>query len=258
MNLKIHIYFSALLLLLFTTGCTSETSESNINSGNIVLRISDSPADYQRLILDIEGAILEENSKQVHLHTTFTGQLDILDYNNGKSYLLAEEKYENITPQNIILILGQDNFITIKNKNYNIELPESLKNGIRIPIPRSMVDKNSININLDFNAAKSVIKKSGKFILKPVINPKKENTGGGVEGTITPVVPAVAHLILDSDTISSTYCDEYGYFFINNIEENKYTLIVEPTDEYEHGERKNVIVQDMRITNVGKIKINKK
>ncbi|QCK15553.1 DUF4382 domain-containing protein [Mangrovivirga cuniculi] len=258
MNLIKHLYLSVFLILLFASGCKNESTETNIKAGNIVLRISDSPADYDRLILDIEGAILEENSKQVHLRTTFTGQLDILDYNNGKSYVLADEKYENITPNNIILLLGEDNFITIENQNYNIELPDNFKSGIRIPIPESMVDKNKIDINLDFNAAKSVIEKEGKFSLIPVINPREENTGGGVEGTIKPVVPAVAHLILDSDTISSTYCDEYGFFYINNVKENKYSLIIEPTDGYEYGERKNVKISDSRITNVGKIVINKK
>ncbi|NMM48439.1 DUF4382 domain-containing protein [Marinigracilibium pacificum] len=256
MSLKnIYLLFLATLILF---SCSKNTSELN-TTRQISIKLSDSPADYERLIIDIDGVLLKENNKEYYLKTAFTGQLDILDFNNGKYYNLVTEKFKDFNPTEVILVLGDNNFVTIKNKNYPLELATGISNGISITMPEDVLNSEIIDLHLDFNAASSVKSTNDEYILNPVINAKKKDSGGGVEGRINPVVPAVAYIIKDQDTISSTYVDEYGYFLIDNVEENdKYTLVLESTDDYEIAQKNNINIKNGRISNAGVIILKSK
>jgi hypothetical protein len=249
------------LLLLFI-GLGFSCSQSLQENATISLRLTDDPAIYDAVWIEVVSAKIKyqnenENVGWVDLDNFIPGKYNILNYCNGKDTLLVSTEIAAGTISQINLILGNQNFVDIDGKSYDLQTPSASTSGLKLNVHEVFESGVEKQIWLDFNADKSIVETgNGKYQLKPVIKTYTTSSSGAIKGTVNPkeALPYV-FIVNGTDTIG-TSADPNGYFLIGGVPGGTYTVQFDPIDPYLNKSVDGVSLTNGTTTDLGEVLIS--
>jgi len=170
-----NIYPFLFLLTFCFIACddTDQPTPEEVKSGKTLFQIelTDAPGDYQEVNIDIQKVRVQiQDSNWIDL-TTNAGFYDLLKLQNGVDTTIVKDSLSKGTYiTQMRLILGDSNNVMVDSQYFDLKIPSGSASGFKIQFQDSLV-ADSLNIKLDFDAEKSIIKKGNKndYSLKPVI-----------------------------------------------------------------------------------------
>ena len=241
------------LLFLFSA-CQDE------EKAKLVIRLTDSPGDYQKVNIDIEKIEVHGEGGWVSLPNVNNGVYNLLDFTDGKETVLTSTEYPAGRISQIRLILGSGNSVEIDDETYPLETPSAEQSGLKLQLNAELTPGITYAILLDFDAAKSIVTTgNGKFILKPHMKVVSEAQDGAIEGKVIPSELNVAvFAISGEDTLGTSYAPPgTADFFIGGLPAGVYKVSCDPGDlsGYQKVTKENVAVSLGEITSAGTIEL---
>ena len=230
----------------------------------LVVRMIDSPGDFQEVNVDIQAieVNVSENgngSGWTELSNTNTGVYNLLELTNGLSVVLADVELPAGFISQIRLILGENNTLKMDDQVTDLTTPSSQQSGLKLQLNATLTAGITYEVLLDFDAARSVVRSgnSGKFILKPVIRAIAEAQDGAIKGVVLPVeATAAVFAIQGADTVASSFADDTGVFLIRGLPGGNYTVGISPSFDYLETSVENVQVVLGEITDIGTVSLS--
>lgn len=249
---KIFVFLVSALVVM---GCSSDAEET----ARLEVRLTDSPGDYEEVNIDIQGVEIhseegEQNSGWQTLDVE-KGVYDILKLTNGQDTLLGIINLPAGRLSQIRLILGDENSVKIDGETYELKTPSGQQSGLKLNIQSDIEVGLTYRILLDFDAARSVVKRgNGSYNLKPVIRSIVAAQSGAIKGTVTPVesLPAV-FAIQGTDTVATAYTDATGGFVLGGLPSGSYKVSFDAKEGFTDVVKQNVSVTIGSVTNVGTV-----
>ncbi|MFN5982136.1 MAG: DUF4382 domain-containing protein [Fluviicola sp.] len=159
--------------------------------------------------------VLVQGKGWVTMDNKFSGQIDLLQYNNGLDLLIANRSFEFCKLIKIRLILGENNFIVKNGVFHTLILPLSAQDGIEIDIDSDLNSIEKVEEWIDIDVGKSVTEQNdGSFIFNPVIRTFKKELNGRIKGYVFPfeALPYV-QAIKGNDTLTAIPNEDGFYQF---------------------------------------------
>ncbi len=164
--------FLALSVIAVVIACNkSECIKKADNNGFLAVRLTDAPALYDSVNVDVVGVEVHSNTTGwVSLAIPAPGIYNLLQYTNGLDTLLATTTLPAGTISQIRLILGANNAVTKNGITYPMTVPSGSESGLKLQVHSDIVAGDTTIMQLDFDAASSVVEEgNGDFHLKPVL-----------------------------------------------------------------------------------------
>ena len=225
----------AILALIFTiNACKKSDTVNNNQPSSMNIYLTDAPADYKAVWIDIEQVMVKGNSDSsgndgwVSVPLLRAGKYNLLDLRNGKDTLLGGVDLPAGKVSQIRLILGESNQLVLNDgTTVDLKTPSGQESGIKLDVDADLKAGIPYELVLDFDAARSIVKagNSGQYILKPVIRTFAKAAGGGIQGVVLPD-SANAHVMAISgvDTLGAIP-DALGNYKFWGVPEGSYNLI---------------------------------
>lgn len=230
---------STLIFTIFSfTAC--DPSENASSSGTLEVVLTDAPAAYESVRIDIEEVLVHADSDADDDEDgwrTINNQpveIDLLNLTNGTTEILGEAELESGTYNQIRLVLGEDNEITVNGETVPLTTPSAQQSGLKLNIDATIESNSTYTLLLDFDASRSIVSagNSGMYILKPVIRTVNLAESGAIEGDIEPInAQPWVYAIAEQDTVAGTQATADGDFLLIGLTSGTYDLAITPSDE---------------------------
>jgi hypothetical protein len=179
---KIRNISLAFLLSTFCIISCSDADEKLVvdNTGeeksvtSLFVRLTDAPGDYQQVNINVMQVRVQKTDSLWYDLTTNSGYYDLLTLQNGVDTTIVNDTLSKGTQiTGLRLVLGDSNTVMVDSVMYPLQVPSGSTSGFKIKFSDTL-SADSLNILLDFDAEKSVLKKGQKdeYLLKPVIKVK--------------------------------------------------------------------------------------
>ena len=168
--MKTYNFLFVTLLMLLTVFSACDDQEAG--NARLVVRLTDAPADYQEVNVDIQSVEVNvSGSGWTSLENTNSGVYNLLDLTNGLSVVLADAEIPAGYVSQLRLVLGDNNTLKMDDVIHDLSTPSAQQSGLKLQVNTDLIAGITYEILLDFDAARSVVKagNSGKHNLKPVI-----------------------------------------------------------------------------------------
>ena len=222
--------FSRLLLLstMFMLSYCSSSTDSN--SGRLKVLLTDAPASYNSVTVYFSEISAHLDSEWVNVLTEPMG-VDLLQYSNGQTYLLASEE---VAPGHYtqIRIKIDSAFADIDGTLHALTVPSGAKTGLKFGPQFTINEGSTYTLVLDFDANKSVVKSGQIYKLQPHIRIISQAVSGSVSGTVlNPADAPLAAAIQGEDTLTTSFVDvNSGNFMLAYLPEGLYTIAVKDSN----------------------------
>jgi len=258
-------YAVLLVIMAVVFSFASCTKDKQTQPATLNIRLTDAPADYDAVNIDVLKVLVNANSDVdsgwIEMEVT-PGIYNLLDYTAGKSTLIATAPLNVPVIKQIRLILGDNNSVVINGVETHLDTPSASQSGLKLKINQTLSEGVEYTALLDFDASKSVVKAgaSGKYILKPVIRLIFSANTGSIKGTIEPDSVKCLVEVKLNDTVSLSSYSDKGLYLIPGVPAGTYALIIStPTESLYAGDTiHNVVVNTGVTTTVGKAMLVKK
>lgn len=222
--LKNSIYLLCIGLMV----AAMPSCKKDSNKAHISVRLTDAPASYDAVMVDIQGITLMDDGGIVELNAT-PGIYNLLDYANGVSTIIATGDLDVGTISQIRLILGSNNSVIVDGVVHPLSTPGAMQSGLKMQVHQVMEAGVSYSILLDFDANQSVVATgNGGYQLKPVIRCIDAAVSGSIRGNVSPV-GLIATVTATSGGISySSVTPVNGEFLIGALPAGTYDITVTP------------------------------
>jgi len=248
---------TGLLLTFFFTSCSKpEISQSGgpLATGSlskeISVIISDAPADFQQVYIDIQKVEIKELSDENLMPgnpvlsadideedrgiisddfgtwktISFSPQnLDLLALRNGREHMLGSVMVNNAVSK-VRITLGSESYAIDKQGNQHPLLMNPANESVfYIQLSENDLDENLMSgkreIRLDFDLFKSVVENNGILSLEPHIRPFSISGFGILEGIVGTQNGSTAIVTISDENgvIATTITEEDGYFQLRGI-----------------------------------------
>lgn len=223
---KIMYATLAVLLVMQISSCTKNKSA---DTAHLSVRMTDAPANYDKVMIDVQGVEVTGNGGNAVLLNTTAGMYNLLDLSNGINTLIATGDLNAGTVSQIRLILGTNNSVTSAGVVYPLSTPSAMQSGLKLQVNQTFEAGVSYNILLDFDASQSIVQQGNNvYQLKPVIRTIDTAISGSLKGSITPV-GAIATVTATSNNLTySSVTNANGLFLISGLPAGTYTITVTP------------------------------
>lgn len=238
-----------LIALLVGFGLTA--CSSGDGSGTMRVSLTDAPADYAEVNIEIHQVLVKANDEDDDLDGTKdmdndeledhgwkvvfndTITVNLLDYQNGATLDLGEVELKEGRYNQVRLVLGDENTVVL-NSGDTIQLntPSGQTSGFKLLVQADIEADQVYDLVIDFDASRSiVVTGNGGYNLKPVLKTANLTTSGSISGTILPTdANPYVYAIAGTDT-SGTQVDENGDFRIIGLSNGTYKIEIKPTNE---------------------------
>ena len=222
--LNILLMLSIALMLSF---CSSSTDS---NSGRLKILLTDAPANYNSVTVYFSEISAHIDSGWVNVMTG-PKAVDLLQYSNGQTYLLASEEVDPGHYTQIRLKIDSA-FADIDGMVHALTVPSGVKTGLKFGPQFTINEGSTYTLVLDFNASKSVVKSGQTYKLQPHIRMIAQAVSGSVSGTVlNPLDKPVASAIQGIDTVTTSFVDvNSGNFMLAYLPEGLYTIAVKDSN----------------------------
>jgi hypothetical protein len=223
--LKRLVFISSVVLItLLASSCNKEE-----NSAHLSIHMTDAPANYNAVMIDIQGVEVIANDGAPVMLNTLNGIYNLLDYSNGLNTIIATGDLQEGTVSQIRLILGTNNTVTANNIVYPLSTPSAMQSGLKLQIHQTLVAGVSYSILLDFDASQSIVLQgNGDYQLKPVIRTISAATSGSIRGSITPIGIIALVTATSNGVTFSSVTNANGNFLIDGVPAGIYDITVTP------------------------------
>ena len=119
------------VILLLTTLFFGVACQNDEDKGRIVIRLTDSPGDYDKVNVDIQDIQVNDNNGWKSLPNVNKGIYNLLDLTDGRETVLTSAEYSGKINQ-IRLILGEDNSVEIDGYSHPMETPSAQQSGLKL------------------------------------------------------------------------------------------------------------------------------
>jgi hypothetical protein len=249
-----------LFLSMFWLACTNDDDQT----ARLEVRLTDAPGDYEEVNIDIQSVEVHasegDQSSGWSTLDVESGVYNILELTNGLDTLLATAELPAGKISQIRLILGDNNSIKVDGETKELSTPSAQQSGLKLNLNAVLTEGITYTITLDFDAARSIVKKgNGAYSLKPVIRVLEEATTGAINGTVSPMEAAPAVFAIQGvDTVATAYTDTTtGKFMLRALPAGSYTVSFDPKDGYVPQQKESVSVTLGSVTDLGTITIIK-
>ncbi len=259
MKIKAILIIFALFII---TACSNNDNPVNVNDGpgRLIVYLSDSPASYDSVVVCISRV-------EVHVSGTDTTSaswfvindsrryFDLLELMNGASIVLGDTSLAPGHYTQIRLIIEDSCYIIDGGIKHNLAIPSGTQTGIKL-IHSFDIESNLVyELLLDFDVDKSlVITGNEEYKLKPTIRVVPFVISGSISGQVLPLEanPAVVYAIAGSDTVTTTYTNDEGYFKLLGLLEGVYDVnIVSDNESYSDSTITSVQIIQSQDTDLG-------
>ncbi|MEH0153553.1 DUF4382 domain-containing protein [Limibacter armeniacum] len=252
----------AVMAIIGLASCDGDNAEGN---ARLVVRLTDAPADYDKVMIDVQGVSYnvsndtEGENGWALMNNSAIGVVDMLELTGGIDTLLADQELAPGYISQIRLHLGEKNTLVMGEEEVALSTPSAQQSGLKLNLHTELLAGVTYNVLLDFDVAKSIVASGNeKYSLKPVIRAVAEATSGAVMGTVEPVgAGAVAYIYEEGEDgmpveVASAFTDENGQFLLKGIAPGEYTVSVEVAEGFEMTtEAQAVTVELGAVANVG-------
>jgi len=250
----IFLIFAAALV-----SCNKESiTDNNQGPSRITFRLTDAPAVYDKVFIDVVGAQVIINDTIIDLEVN-AGIYNLLDFVNGKDTILVDQMIPAGELSQIRLILGENNSLLIGPDSHDLFTPSAQQSGLKLNVHTRITPGLSYEYIIDFDAARSIVATgSGKFILKPVLKVFSKVVSGAIEGVVSPVDarPLIYAVSSQLDSVSA-YADTItGRFMFRGLSEGNYDLSFLPQSPYSDTTLMDIEVNTGMVTKLDTLKIN--
>jgi hypothetical protein len=163
-KIGIYIVLLAAMPLLTIVGCKKDAK----NASNVQFKLTDAPANFDALNIDVQGVMVHtQGGGWVTLQSSL-GVINILNYVNGNSTLIAQGSFQAGTIDQVKLLLGANNNIVVNGVTHSFQTGGALQSAINL---NSQLQAGGSYVwTIDFDAAQSVTTTgTGTFQLTPVL-----------------------------------------------------------------------------------------
>jgi len=249
-----------ILILILTAALFSCNKDSSIGinkgSARIIIRLTDAPATYNKITIDIIGAqaIINDSTINLDVHA---GIYNLLDFVNGKDTVIIDQQIPFGELSQIRLILGENNSLMIGIESFDLKTPSAQQSGLKLNIHEDFIQGVAYEYIIDFDAARSIVKTgNGKFILKPVLKVFTKAVSGAIEGVISPVKarPLIYAISAQLDSVSTFPDTISGNFMFRGLAVGIYKLKFLPLSPYRDTTLQNIPVNNDVVTKLDTLK----
>jgi len=233
MKKGIALLLAAFIACLTISSCKKDkdTSPNAAQSAKINVRLTDGPATYDAVYLDLQQIeFKQEGRSTIILYPYRPGPYDILRFRNGLDTLLVNASVPPGKIEQIRLILGSNSYVVDDGVSYPLNTPSAQESGVKLNLHETLEPNMAYDIWLDFDAGKSVTKTgNGKYKLKPVIRAYSVVTNGRIEGYVLPLSAfATVYATNGTDEYAAIPSRIDGRFVFSGLPEGHYHVRVEP------------------------------
>lgn len=241
--------------------CLLACSSDHEENATLAVYLTDAPADYQQVNIDIQGVEVNVGDEQSSGWTTLqveTGVYDVLELTGGIEALLGTMSLPAGKIDQIRLKLGENNSIMINDEIESLTTPSAQTSGLKLNVHATLEAGVTYKLLLDFDAARSIIHNgNNSFSLKPVIRTFVEAQSGAIKGSVTPVEsnPAI-YAIIDQDTLATAFANQStGEFLLRGLPSGNIKVTFEPIEGFNSKVIEDVTVDIGEVTDVGEVEI---
>jgi len=240
-------------LFMFGLAMAFFSCETESNTTNLKLSLTDAPGEFQEVNIDIVGVEVIINDTKILLDVE-AGVYNLLDLVNGKDTVLVDQPVPEGILSQVRLILGDNNTIKIDDEIIDLTTPSAQQSGLKLNVHEVFEPEFAYEYTIDFDAGKSIVHTgNGKYILKPVLRVFAHAVSGAIQGTVDPAeAKPLIFAISSANYTISTYADTIsGNFAFMGLPQDLYDLefIPEPDTIYD------VVKIDDVTVNVGEITV---
>ncbi|WNM18023.1 DUF4382 domain-containing protein [Flavobacterium capsici] len=254
MKKLIFAFFAVTGLLVFNS-CSNDSSSASARSYPFKVRMTDAPAAYDEVNIDLQAVEVTGGDGETVVLNTTAGVYNLLDFSNGINTIIATSVLTDSRVNQIRLILGPNNSITVDGVNYPLSTPSAEQSGLKLLVNQTLTADIENEILLDFDAYQSVIETgNGTYKLKPVIRTITTAVSGNISGTVS--VLGIAASVTATSMAGVEYSsgvNDMGEFKITGLPAGSYTLTITPELPYAPVIQTDVVVQAGATTEVGTI-----
>jgi len=217
------VFFSLAVLLI--PACNKDDN----NQAHLSVRMTDAPANFDAVMVDIQGVEVIGNGGTVVVLNANKGIYNLLDFSNGLDTLIASGDIDAGTISQIRLILGDNNTVLVDGVVHHLNTPSAEQSGLKLQIHQTFVAGVSYTILLDFDANQSIVKQgNGEFLLKPVIRTIDAAVSGSIRGSISPINIGTVVTATSNGISYSTITNLNGEFMIAGLPAGSYDVTITP------------------------------
>lgn len=231
----ITLLFAAALAIAGFTACNKDDDSSGSNTSSskatVGVHLTDGPADYDAIFLDVESVELKtESDEWVALPLVRTGFYDILHFRNGADTLLGRVELPVGRVSEMRLILGDDSYLVEDGQAYDLKVPSGQSSGLKVKMDETLVAGGAYDFWLDFDAGKSVHQTgNGQYMLKPVVRGYTAISNGRIRGYVLPLVAGTTVYAYNGVDSFSAIPGPDGFYLISGMPAGTYTLHYDAT-----------------------------
>lgn len=242
------------LIALFVgfTACdtTSDTGFTDNSNTTIEVKLTDAPANYDAVNIDIQSVRLHKNADAEGDSTASNEEaeedgwitileepmdVNLLDLTNGNDITLGSAELEPGEYSQLRFVLGDGNTVTVDGEVIPLTTPSAQQSGLKLQLDTEIEAGVTYTLLVDFDAARSIVKagNSGKYILKPVLHAVNLAEAGSISGNVQPAVTDSTDVnthvmaVTNDDTLS-TITDENGDYMIMGLLPATYDVTFDP------------------------------
>ena len=257
---NLTLYSIALFCTLFINSCSSddggETSSNNAGLANLTLKLTDAPADYDEVNIDIQEITIHTANGWENIEFDNPGVYNLLDFNNGMDTLMTRAEIPAGNVSQMRLILGENNTIVVDGTTHDLRTPSAQQSGLKFNIHQDFEAGTAYELWIDFDAGNSIVEQgNGGYSLRPVIKTFTDLTNGQIRGYVYPANANTTIYVMDGDEIVAVGIPEDdGYFLIRGLEESTYSILFDTdNDSFTDSTMDNIVVSFGEINDIGSI-----
>jgi len=246
-----------LVLAAVLSSCQESTDTTGAGSTRLTFRLTDAPALYDKVNIDIVGAEVIIDGNKISLDVN-EGVYNLLDFTNGKDTVLVDQEIPAGELSQIRLLLGENNTIEKGEVSHELTTPSAQQSGLKLNIHSTFEKGIAYEYVIDFDAAKSIVTTgSGKYILKPALRVFTKSISGALEGVVSPASakPLIWAISSALDSLSSNADTLSGRFAFKGLPGGTYKLSILPVAPYNDTLLTNIVVNTGSVTKLDTIKL---
>jgi len=253
--MKTLIKFIGIGLIVIMGSCKDDKQSSGTSYMN--LRMTDAPGNFTAVNIDLKAVeVTGGGSDAVSINVT-PGIYNLIDLSNGKTVLIATAALEPGRLEQIRLILGDNNSVTVDGNTYPLSTPSAQQSGLKLQVHKDLAAGVTYNMLLDFDANESIVQQgNGSYSLKPVVRVVDFAASGSVKGLVIPEGPIVKVAATSKGMTYTTNTNAKGEFKLVGIPEGTYTVVFYPPDPLITISRRDVVVKTGEVTDIGTVNLS--
>ena len=220
--------FATFIGLLFVQ-ISSCTKDKSADKAHITVKMTDAPANYAAVMIDVQGVEITGTGGSAVLLNTTAGIYNLLELSNGINTLIATGDLNAGAVSQIRLILGTNNSVTVGGIVFPLSTPSAMQSGLKLQVNQTFEAGVSYSILLDFDASQSIVMQgNNEYQLKPVIRTIDMAISGSIKGSITPIGTIATITATSNGVIYTSVTNANGMFLISGLPAGTYSIIVTP------------------------------